>query len=38
MSGAGTTINVYPQAGQDEREIAASVSRELAWATAGGVR
>jgi phage-related protein len=38
MSGTGTTINVYPQAGQDEREIAAQVSRELAWATAGGVR
>ena len=33
----GATINVYPQAGQDEREIAAMVSRELAWATAGGV-
>jgi len=38
MTGAGgATINVYPQAGQDEREIAALVSRELAWATAGGL-
>jgi hypothetical protein len=36
-AGGGTTINVYPQAGQDEREIAAAVSRELAWATAGGL-
>jgi phage-related protein len=34
---AGATINVYPQAGQDERAIAAMVSRELAWATAGGL-
>jgi phage-related protein len=34
---AGPVINVYPQAGQDERQIAAMVSRELAWATAGGV-
>jgi hypothetical protein len=31
------TINVYPQHGQDEQEIAAMVSRQLAWATAGGV-
>jgi hypothetical protein len=38
MSGAGATINVYPQASQDPREIAAQVSRELAWASAGGVR
>ena len=30
------TVNVYPQPGQDERQIAAAVSRELAWATAGG--
>ena len=36
-TGGGTVINVYPQAGQDERQIAAMVSRELAWATAGGV-
>lgn len=36
--GQGATINVYPQAGQDEREIAAMVSRELAWASAGGIR
>jgi phage-related protein len=34
---SGSTINVYPQAGQDEREIAAMVSRELAWAQAGGL-
>jgi hypothetical protein len=34
----GTTINVYPSAGMDERELAAAVSRELAWAEAGGVR
>lgn len=38
LGGNGATINVYPQAGQDEREIAALVSRELAWATAGGLR
>jgi phage-related protein len=37
LGGAGATINVYPQAGQDEREIAALVSRELAWASAGGI-
>lgn len=34
--GAGATINVYPSAQQDERQIAAMVSRELAWAVAGG--
>jgi len=37
--GAGdrrTVINVYPQPGQDERAIAAAVSRELAWAAATG--
>jgi phage-related minor tail protein len=34
--GGRTVINVYPRAQQDEREIAALVSRELAWATAGG--
>lgn len=34
--GAGATINVYPSAQQDERQIAALVSRELAWAIAGG--
>lgn len=28
-SGGGITINVYPRAGQDEREIAAAVRREL---------
>jgi hypothetical protein len=33
---AAPTINVYPSAQQDERQIAALVSRELAWATAGG--
>jgi len=39
LGGAGSTIiNVYPQRGQDEREIAAAVSRELAWAQAGGLR
>jgi hypothetical protein len=31
-------INVYPRANQDERAIAAAVSRELAWAEAGGRR
>lgn len=31
------TVNVYPQPGQDERQIAAAVSRELAWSVAGGV-
>ncbi len=30
------TINVYPRANQSERDIAAAVSRELAWAQAGG--
>lgn len=30
------TINVYPSAGMDERALAVMVSRELAWATAGG--
>lgn len=35
---ARAVINVYPQAGQDERQIAAMVSRELAWAGAGGAR
>ena len=35
-AGGATTINVYPQPGQDEREIAAMVSRELAWAAASG--
>jgi hypothetical protein len=33
----GAVINVYPQRGQDERQIAAMVSRELAWAQAGGL-
>ena len=32
----GHTINVYPSAGMDERALAAMVSRELAWAAAGG--
>jgi hypothetical protein len=36
-AGSGATINVYPSAHQDEQEIAALVSRELAWATAGGL-
>ena len=31
-----TVINVYPQAGQSEAAIAASVDRNLAWAAAGG--
>lgn len=35
--GAGATINVYPQAQQDPAQIAAQVSRELAWAAAGGI-
>jgi hypothetical protein len=35
--GAGTVINVYPSAGMNERELAAMVARELAWAQAGGV-
>jgi hypothetical protein len=34
--GPPVTINVYPRAQQSETEIAAAVSRELAWATAGG--
>jgi phage-related protein len=34
--GTGATVNVYPSAGMDERALAAMVSRELAWATAGG--
>jgi phage-related protein len=36
LGGQGAVINVYPTARQDEREIAAMVSRELAWATAAG--
>jgi len=35
--GAGATINVYPSAQMDEKQLAALVNRELAWATAGGV-
>jgi SLT domain-containing protein len=35
--GARTVINVYPSAGMNERELAAMVSRELAWAHAGGI-
>ena len=35
--GGAAVINVYPQAGQDEQQIAAMVSRELAWAAAGGM-
>jgi phage-related protein len=35
--GGAITINVYPQASQDPREVAAMVSRELAWAQAGGL-
>lgn len=34
--GGGITVNVYPQRGQSEVEIAAAVSRSLAWASAGG--
>ena len=33
----GVTVNVYPSAGMDEQQLAAKVSRELAWATAAGV-
>ena len=37
MSGRGATvINVYPQAGQSETEIAAQVNANLHWAAAGG--
>jgi phage-related protein len=36
-AGGGPVINVYPSAGMDEQELAAMVSRELAWATAGGI-
>ena len=35
-TGGATVINVYPQAGQSETAIAASVDRNLAWAAAGG--
>jgi phage-related protein len=35
---AGAVIHVYPSAGMDERALAAMVSRELAWAGAGGAR
>jgi phage-related protein len=34
--GAPVVINVYPQKGQSEVEIAAAVSRRLAWAAATG--
>jgi hypothetical protein len=33
----GVTVNVYPSAGMDEQQLAAMVSRELAWAQAAGV-
>jgi hypothetical protein len=36
--GARIVINVHPTPGMDERQVAAAVSRELAWAYAGGVR
>jgi hypothetical protein len=35
-SSGRTVINVYPSAGMDEQALAAMVSRELAWAAAGG--
>jgi len=36
--GPNITINVYPQQGQSEVEIARAVSRQLAWvAQTGGV-
>jgi phage-related protein len=38
LGAAPVVINVYPQAGQSEQAIAASVSRQLAWAGAGGAR
>jgi hypothetical protein len=31
LSGGGPTINVYPSAGMDERELASLVSRRLAY-------
>jgi len=33
----GATVNVYPREQQSELDIAAMVSRALAWATAGGM-
>jgi phage-related protein len=33
----GVTVNVYPSAGMDEQQLAAKVSRQLAWAQAAGV-
>jgi hypothetical protein len=33
---SGTVINVYPQRGQSETEVAAAVSRRLEWARATG--
>lgn len=36
FTGGQTVINVYPQRGQSETEIAAAVSRRLAWAAASG--
>ena len=35
--GLGVTVNVYPSAGMDEQQLAARVSRELAWSQAAGV-
>jgi hypothetical protein len=32
----GATINVYPSAQMDEKQLAALVNRELTWAVAGG--
>jgi hypothetical protein len=37
-AGPGPVINVYPSAQMDEQQLAAMVSRELAWATAGGLQ
>jgi tape measure domain-containing protein len=36
LGGRHVTINVYPQPGQSEEQIAAAVSRRLAWVSAGG--
>jgi SLT domain-containing protein len=35
LGARGTTINVYPSAGMDERDLARAVSRELGWAYGG---
>jgi hypothetical protein len=36
QGGGGATINVYPSQGMDENELAAIISRKIAWQMRGG--